>query len=142
MGLHLAIDDFGTGYSSLAYLRQLPVQELKIDRSFVMFMDKNVGDASIVKSTIDLAHNLGLIVVAEGIESELVLNQLAKLGCNEGQGYFIGKPMPEKDFSIWLERWQGQNEIDIDIGDDFTYAVNPLDVDPQSQDPYTLDNLN
>lgn len=142
MGLHLAIDDFGTGYSSLAYLRQLPVQELKIDRSFVMFMDKNVGDASIVKSTIDLAHNLGLIVVAEGIESELVLNQLAKLGCNEGQGYFIGKPMPEKDFSIWLERWQGQNEIDIDIGDDFTYAVNPLDADPQSQDPYTLDNLN
>lgn len=142
MGLHLAIDDFGTGYSSLAYLRQLPVQELKIDRSFVMFMDKNAGDASIVKSTIDLAHNLGLIVVAEGIENELVLNQLAKLGCNEGQGYFIGKPMPEKDFSIWLERWQGQNDIDIDIGDDFNYAVNPLDIEPAPQDPYTLDNLN
>ena len=127
MGLHLAIDDFGTGYSSLAYLRQLPVQELKIDRSFVMFMDKNAGDASIVKSTIDLAHNLGLTVVAEGIENEEVLGQLAKLGCNEGQGYFIGKPMPEKDFSIWLERWEGQNEIDIDIGDDLSFAINPLD---------------
>jgi diguanylate cyclase len=127
MGLHLAIDDFGTGYSSLAYLRQLPVQELKIDRSFVMFMDKNASDASIVKSTIDLAHNLGLSVVAEGIENEDVLAQLARLGCDEGQGYFIGKPMPEKDFSIWLERWEGQNEIDIDIGDDMSYAVNPLD---------------
>jgi diguanylate cyclase len=127
MGLHLAIDDFGTGYSSLAYLRQLPVQELKIDRSFVMFMDKNRGDASIVKSTIDLAHNLGLTVVAEGIENEDVLGQLAKLGCNEGQGYFIGKPMPEKDFAIWLERWEGQNEIDIDIGDDLSFAVNPLE---------------
>lgn len=141
MGLHLAIDDFGTGYSSLAYLRQLPVQELKIDRSFVMFMDKNSGDASIVKSTIDLAHNLGLIVVAEGIENEFVLNQLARLGCNEGQGYFIGKPMPEKDFSVWLQRWEGQNEIDIDIGDDLSYAINPLDVDVQ-KDPFKLDNLN
>lgn len=141
MGLHLAIDDFGTGYSSLAYLRQLPVQELKIDRSFVMFMDKNSGDASIVKSTIDLAHNLGLIVVAEGIENEYVLNQLARLGCNEGQGYFIGKPMPEKDFSIWLERWEGQNEIDIDIGDDLAYSVNPLDGEPQPSDPFKLDNI-
>lgn len=141
MGLHLSIDDFGTGYSSLAYLRQLPVQELKIDRSFVMFMDKNSSDASIVKSTIDLAHNMGLIVVAEGIENEVVLNQLARLGCNEGQGYFIGKPMPEKDFSIWLERWEGQNEIDIDIGDDLSYEINPLDIDPQTQDPFKLDNL-
>lgn len=141
MGLHLAIDDFGTGYSSLAYLRQLPVQELKIDRSFVMFMDKNSGDASIVKSTIDLAHNLGLMVVAEGIENECVLNQLARLGCNEGQGYFIGKPMPEKDFSIWLQRWEGQNEIEIDIGDDLSFAINPLDADPQPSDPFKLDNI-
>lgn len=141
MGLHLAIDDFGTGYSSLAYLRQLPVQELKIDRSFVMFMDKNVGDASIVKSTIDLAHNLGLIVVAEGIENEFVLNQLARLGCNEGQGYFIGKPMPEKDFSVWLERWEGQHALEIDIGDDLSFAVNPLDLDIPVDDPYFLENL-
>lgn len=141
MGLHLAIDDFGTGYSSLAYLRQLPVQELKIDRSFVMFMDKNSGDANIVKSTIDLAHNLGLMVVAEGIENEYVLNQLARLGCNEGQGYFIGKPMPEKDFSIWLQRWEGQNEIEIDIGDDLSFAINPLEDNQQPSDPFKLDNI-
>lgn len=141
MGLHLAIDDFGTGYSSLAYLRQLPVQELKIDRSFVMFMDKNSGDASIVKSTIDLAHNLGLMVVAEGIENEYVLNQLARLGCNEGQGYFIGKPMPEKDFSIWLQRWESQNEIEIDIGDDLSFAINPLEDNQQPSDPFKLDNI-
>lgn len=131
LGLPLAIDDFGTGYSSLAYLKQLPVQALKIDRSFVMFMDKNADHASIVKATIDLAHHLGLNVVAEGIESEEVLARLARLGCDEGQGYFIGKPMPEKDFSIWLERWEGQNEIDIDIGDDLSFAVNPLDTLPK-----------
>lgn len=141
MGLYLAIDDFGTGYSSLAYLRQLPVRELKIDRSFVMFMDKNASDASIVKSTIDLAHNLGLSVVAEGIENEGVLQQLAQLGCNEGQGYFIGKPMPEKDFSVWLQRWEGQNEIDLNIGDDLSYVLSPDELTPL-MDPYKLDHLN
>ena len=142
MGLHLSIDDFGTGYSSLAYLRQLPVQELKIDRSFVMFMDKNVSDASIVKSTIDLAHNLGLRVVAEGIENEGVLGQLAKLGCDEGQGYFIGKPMPEKDFSVWLERWEGQDqvEINVDIGDDMRFAANPLDPVPDEKSTFKLNS--
>jgi len=143
LGLHIAIDDFGTGYSALRQLAQLQVKEVKVDRSFVMFMDKHASDASIVKSTIDLAHNLGLNVVAEGIESEQVLNQLIRLGCHEGQGFFIGKPMPEKDFSIWLERWEGQNEIQIDvnIGDELSYDVDPLDNDPQSQDPFKLDNL-
>lgn len=127
MGLYIAIDGFGTGYSSLLHLQQLPVKELKIDRSFVMFMDKNAEDETIVKSVIDLGHNLGLNVVAIGIESEDVLIQLARLGCDEGQGYFIGKPMPEKDFSIWLERWEGQNEIVLDIGDDLPFTANPLD---------------
>lgn len=106
MGFQIAIDDFGTGYSSLAYLRQLAVQELKIDRSFVMYMDHNAGDASIVKSTIHLAHNLGLKVVAEGIENTTVLAQLAQLGCDEGQGYLIGKPMPDDEFPSWLVHWQ------------------------------------
>lgn len=115
MGFHLAIDDFGTGYSSLAYLRQLPVQELKIDRSFVMFMDKNSGDASIVKSTIDLAHNLGLRVVAEGIENLDVLTHLGLLGCDEGQGYFIGKPLSERDFSSWLDNWRDHQGAKISI---------------------------
>lgn len=138
MGISLAIDDFGTGYSSLGYLRQLPVHELKIDKSFVMFMDKNPGDYAIVKSTIDLGHNLGLKVVAEGIESETVFGQLAKLGCDEGQGYFIGKPMPERDFSIWLERWEGQHLIDIDVGDGLQFTSNPLEPDVGEQDPFSL----
>ena len=127
MGVQLAIDDFGIGHSSLAYLKQLPVQTLKIDRSFVMYMDKHADHASIVKASIELAHTFGLNVVAEGIENEEVLARLTRLGCDEGQGYFIGKPMPEKDFSIWLERWEGQSEIDIDIGDDLSFAANPLD---------------
>lgn len=97
-GFKLSIDDFGTGYSSLAYLKQLPVQELKIDQSFVFGMAKggaeSEGDRKIVKSTIELAHNLGLSVVAEGIEDEATLELLAGWGCDEGQGYFIDKPMP------------------------------------------------
>lgn len=116
LGVQVAIDDFGIGYSSLSYLRQLPVHALKIDTSFVMFMDKTPGDLAIVKSTIDLAHNLGIKVVAEGIESEEVYQQLDALGCNEGQGYFIGKPMPVRDFALWIERWQGQHAVMLDLG--------------------------
>lgn len=136
LGLQIAIDDFGTGYSSLSHLRQLPVHELKIDKSFVMFMDKNPADLAIVKSTIDLGHNLGLNVIAEGIESEDVLNQLNKLGCNEGQGYFIGKPMPVRDFGIWLERWEGQHVVDLDLGQ----AVPLNDVSMVSQLDFNLDS--
>jgi len=93
-GFKLAIDDFGTGYSSLAYLRRLPVQELKIDKGFVMAMPTSEGDAKIVRSTIDLAHNLGLSVVAEGVESAAILEQLRTLGCDEAQGYHLGRPAP------------------------------------------------
>lgn len=139
MGLHIAIDDFGTGYSSLNQLRQLPVQELKIARTFVMFMDKHASDASIVKSVIDLAHNLKWNVVATGIENEQVLNQLSRLGCNEGQGFFIGKPMPEKDFSVWLERWEGQNDIELDIGDELSFDIDPLPAEDEGADPFKLD---
>lgn len=115
LGVQVAIDDFGIGYSSMSSLRQLPVHALKIDISFVMFMDKTSSDLAIVKSTIDLAHNLGLKVVAEGIESEEVYQQLDALGCNEGQGYFIGKPMPVRDFALWMERWQGQYAVTLDL---------------------------
>lgn len=107
-GIHISIDDFGTGYSSLAYLRELPVNELKIDKSFVMQMDSNDSDKAIVRSTIDLGHNLGLKVVAEGIETEETIKQLAEMGCDEGQGYYISKPMSVRDFGVWLERWQNQ----------------------------------
>jgi diguanylate cyclase (GGDEF)-like protein len=94
MGVRIAIDDFGTGYSSLVHLKRLPVDYIKIDRSFVMNMDANDDDAAIVRSTIDLAHNLGLQVVAEGVETEAHWEKLAQLGCDHGQGYFIARPVP------------------------------------------------
>ncbi len=102
IGIHFSIDDFGTGYSSLSYLQSLPVDELKIDKSFVMKMMVNEGSAIIVRSIIELAHNLGFKVVAEGIEDEETLNRLASLGCDYGQGYFISRPMPHEETTTWL----------------------------------------
>lgn len=102
MGVTLAIDDFGTGYSSLAYLKGLPVDELKIDRSFVIDMVENENDAVIVRSTIDLAHNLGLKVIAEGVETRDAWHSLSMLGCDCSQGYFMGKPMPAEKLEAWL----------------------------------------
>lgn len=102
-GVMLSIDDFGTGYSSLAYLKQLPMDELKIDRSFVMEMDKDKNDAVIVHSTIDLAHNMGLKVVAEGVETDQAWHTLKALGCDMGQGYFMCKPVDADTFMEWLD---------------------------------------
>ena len=106
MGFKLSIDDFGTGYSSLAYLKRLPVDELKIDKSFVMNMEKDEDDAKIVRSTIDLAHNLGLTVVAEGVENGLIWRKLQDLSCDEAQGYFMSKPLPASQFPAWCMGWQ------------------------------------
>jgi diguanylate cyclase (GGDEF)-like protein len=103
-GYKLSIDDFGTGYSSLAYLQRLPVNELKIDKSFVMAMERAEGDQKIVRSTIDLAHNLGLSVVAEGVENEATLTRLAELGCDEAQGYHLSRPLPCEAFLLWAEK--------------------------------------
>ncbi|HEY7076710.1 MAG TPA: EAL domain-containing protein [Solirubrobacteraceae bacterium] len=94
IGLTLAVDDFGTGYSSLANLKRLPVDVIKIDKSFVMEMAVDASDAAIVHSTIDLAHNLGLRVVAEGVESEAAWRRLASLGCDFAQGYHLSRPLP------------------------------------------------
>jgi diguanylate cyclase (GGDEF)-like protein len=105
-GFKLSIDDFGTGYSSLAYLKRLPVNELKIDRSFVMAMEKDVDDAKIVRSTIDLAHNLGLTVVAEGVENVSVLRLLAELDCDQAQGYHMSRPLPAAEMVAFAARWQ------------------------------------
>jgi diguanylate cyclase (GGDEF)-like protein len=100
-GFKLSIDDFGTGYSSLAYLKRLPVNELKIDKSFVMGMEDDESDAKIVRSTVDLAHNLGLSVVAEGVENLAILDKLRDLHCDEVQGYYMSKPLPLADFIAW-----------------------------------------
>ncbi len=105
LGFKLSIDDFGTGYSSLAYLKRLPVHELKIDKSFVMSMENDQDDAKIVRSTIDLAHNLGLTVVAEGVENAVVWELLRALDCDEAQGYHMGKPMPADQFHAWTLAW-------------------------------------
>ncbi|TFW29813.1 EAL domain-containing protein [Massilia arenosa] len=119
MGVDLSIDDFGTGYSSLAYLKRLPVNELKIDKSFVLNMENDVGDTKIVRSTIDLGHNMGLRVVAEGIESEAVWRLLADLGCDQGQGYFMSRPLPADKLADWVRNWQPP----LGVADDAAVAI-------------------
>jgi diguanylate cyclase (GGDEF)-like protein len=102
MGIKLYIDDFGTGYSSLAYLKKLPVTAVKIDKSFVLDMASNDDSVTIVRSTIDLAHNLGLKVVAEGVENAMLLDRLREFGCDEAQGYHIGRPVPSAELCEWF----------------------------------------
>jgi EAL domain-containing protein (putative c-di-GMP-specific phosphodiesterase class I) len=102
MGLRLSLDDFGTGHSSLAYLKRLPLDEVKIDRSFVAGMAEDENDAVIVRSTIDLGRNLGLDVVAEGVEDEETLRELGALRCDVAQGFFLSRPLPADDVAAWL----------------------------------------
>jgi len=102
MGVRLSLDDFGTGYSSLTNLRQLPVDELKIDKSFVIGMSASEADASIVRTMIDLAHSLGKQVCAEGVEDEKTWRRLGEMGCDLAQGYWISKPKPAGEFLQWL----------------------------------------
>ena len=104
LGLQLSVDDYGTGYSSLAYLRHLPVDEMKIDKSFVISMDDDDDADVIVRSTVDLAHNLGLRVVAEGVETGPSWDRLVKLGCDSAQGYYVSGPVPAADIVPLLER--------------------------------------
>jgi diguanylate cyclase (GGDEF)-like protein/PAS domain S-box-containing protein len=119
MGIRLSIDDFGTGYSSLAYLKRLPVSEIKIDRSFVMNMDTDEDDATIVRSTIELGRNLGLDVVAEGVESEQAWHRLRGLGCAAAQGYYLSRPVPPDELVTWLARRRaGLGDLVISSGAD------------------------
>jgi diguanylate cyclase (GGDEF)-like protein len=101
--IRLSIDDFGTGYSSLAFLRQLPVDEIKIDKSFIMNMLSDENDAVIVRSTIDLGRNLGLRVVAEGVETEEIWGRLAYMGCDLAQGNYLSEPMAPEALAAWLQ---------------------------------------
>jgi EAL domain-containing protein (putative c-di-GMP-specific phosphodiesterase class I) len=103
MGLTLAIDDFGTGYSSLSYLKRLPVSEVKIDKSFVLNMQYDDNDAVIVRSIVDLARNLRLLVVAEGVETAEIWDALRSMGCDIAQGYVISRPLPAASLTSWLE---------------------------------------
>jgi EAL domain-containing protein (putative c-di-GMP-specific phosphodiesterase class I) len=102
LGVRFSIDDFGTGYSSLAHLKRLPVDEIKIDRSFIQELEARPGDDVIVRSTINLGHALGLKVVAEGVEVAASFEALARFGCDSVQGYFVSKPMPAIEFVRWL----------------------------------------
>jgi diguanylate cyclase (GGDEF)-like protein len=103
LGVRLSVDDFGTGYSSLANLRHMPIDELKIDRSFVSPMLQGESDLIIVRSTINLGHDLGLRVIAEGVEDEQTLTRLARLGCDLAQGYHVSRPLPPDSFTRWLD---------------------------------------
>jgi diguanylate cyclase (GGDEF)-like protein len=102
LGLRLSMDDFGTGYSSLSQLRQLPIDEVKIDKSFVLGMSTSQGESFIARSIIELAHNLGLRVVAEGVEDELTRNLLAEMGCDKLQGFLVSRPLPDDRLESWL----------------------------------------
>jgi len=103
LGIRISIDDFGTGYSSLAYLHELPVDMLKIDQSFVRRLHADSETGEIVRTIIQLAHTLGMIVVAEGIETSAAAQRLREFGCDVAQGYFYAKPMSGESFEIWLK---------------------------------------
>jgi EAL domain-containing protein (putative c-di-GMP-specific phosphodiesterase class I) len=111
LGLRLSIDDFGTGYSSLAYLKRMPVDEIKIDKSFVMGMAQDLDDQTIVRSTIDLGHNMGLKVVAEGVDNETSLAQLRALRCDLAQGYLLSRPLPPRQLEEWLRQWPSRRDV-------------------------------
>jgi EAL domain-containing protein (putative c-di-GMP-specific phosphodiesterase class I) len=102
LGVCISVDDFGTGYSSLSKLKRLPINELKIDRSFVSSLSHDENDLVIVRFTINLGHDLGLKVIAEGVEDELTLKRLAMLDCDLAQGYHLSQPLPAAEFTVWL----------------------------------------
>ena len=111
LGFEMAIDDFGTGYSSLAYLRRFPISELKIDKIFVQHMITSESDMQIVRSIIDLAHNFGLIVVAEGVEDQATLAALHEMGCDQIQGYVFSKALPAREFVPWAMQFAAATRL-------------------------------
>ncbi|MNG12897.1 Phytochrome-like protein cph2 [compost metagenome] len=108
LGVRFAIDDFGTGYSSLAYLKRLPLDRLKIDRSFVDGLAVDANDLALVETILAIGRNLGLECIAEGIESEEQLSMLRQRGCELGQGYFFSRPLNEENFRRWIREREGR----------------------------------
>lgn len=117
VGVRISMDDFGTGQSSLAQLRNIPLHELKVDKSFILSLPDNAQDAAIVRATVDLAHSLNLEVVAEGVENEEALRMLSGIGCEQAQGYFMGKPVPPTMFLSWMSEFKPVSYEDRRAGD-------------------------
>jgi diguanylate cyclase (GGDEF)-like protein len=117
IGVKISVDDFGTGYSSFAYLTRLPVHQVKIDKSFVGLMDRSPNNAAVVRSVIELGRDLGITVVAEGVESEANLQALRRLGCTVAQGYYIGIPMPSAEFKAMALEWNDTKQISVEVGE-------------------------
>ena len=107
--MRISIDDFGAGYTSLGQLKDLPVTELKIDRSFVTRMTEERNDALIVRSVVELGHNLGLTICAEGVENRAALDMLAIMGCDRCQGFFISRAVPANDIPSLVNHWNREN---------------------------------
>jgi diguanylate cyclase len=138
MGVRIAIDDFGTGYSSLVSLKQLPVDTIKVDKSFVLNMENDPNDAAIVRSTVALGHNLDLEVVAEGIENQAVWDQLAAMGADIAQGYYLSKPLAPDRFDTWLGAYQqmfGREAAGREAGTGGEAGGQPWDVSTSSRPP-------
>jgi EAL domain-containing protein (putative c-di-GMP-specific phosphodiesterase class I) len=108
LGVSVAIDDYGTGYSTLDYLKKIKATELKIDRSFVAAMERNRSDRLLVNATIKLAHSLGQVVVAEGVETKETLDMLRRMHCDKAQGYYISRPVPRSDFVRFMHQKSAQ----------------------------------
>jgi EAL domain-containing protein (putative c-di-GMP-specific phosphodiesterase class I) len=114
LGVGLSIDDFGTGFSSLSYLKRLPIEELKIDRSFVSHMLDRAEDFTIVRATVELGRNLGLRVVAEGVQDRETFDRLGDFGCDEAQGFYIAKPLEPEAFWTWLSAREAELDLEAD----------------------------
>jgi EAL domain-containing protein (putative c-di-GMP-specific phosphodiesterase class I) len=109
LGIKISVDDFGTGHASMAHIRNLPVDELKIDTAFIAELPDNRKDVAIVRATIELAHSLDIEVLAEGVESRPAMRWLANMGCERAQGFLISRPMPAETFSQWVEHYSGED---------------------------------
>jgi EAL domain-containing protein (putative c-di-GMP-specific phosphodiesterase class I) len=134
VGVSISVDDFGTGYSSLSHLKRLPIDEIKVDRSFVTNMKNDSNDAMIVRATVDLGRNLGLRVVAEGVEDPQTWSQLVEIGCDLAQGYYLGRPMPEPAVTRWLA--EGRAEIGIAAADREPAPIRGLGSSPRRDGLY------